>query len=321
MQKYRLRPLLLAMLASAMGATICASANAQTYSGTSGRQTFEIIGDPQYKQLDRYSSYPYDPNLDPKRLPPATYPSADQPAKNLATTSGIDLGAQISGYQYEEPSLGVKISGPKLGFNASATGTFSHNWFATGNFRGAFGYSDYSGSGTINNVFETLWDIRGLLGRDFIFHSFSLSPFLGFGYRDFSSDDRGTSSTGAHGYRRENQLWYIPVGIEPRFSVDDDSRVAVNFEYDYVASGQQTSKLSDVGTGVPDLTNSQKSGYGLRGNVMWEFKHLALGPFVDYWSIQQSDTACASGSAVGLCGYEPTNHTIEGGFEVLYHIY
>ena len=292
------------------------------YTGYNGHQIFIETPQAQPSQFDQMPSYTYDPQLDPAHLPVPPKPDdAYYQEKSLATASGVDLGLQISDYQYEEPSLNVKLTGPKFGADVLLTASLGHDSFVTADIRGAFGYSDYSGSGTKTNNFEDLWDIRGLIGHDFIFQSFSLTPVVGVGYRDFYSDDRGTSSIGDQGYRRQNQLIYIPIGIEPRFRVLADARIATNFEYDYVVTGRQTSTLSDANVGFPDISNTQKSGYGLRGSIMWEQQQWAAGPFFDYWSIQQSDTVCADGTLYGLCGYEPTNHTIEGGFQVRYHFY
>jgi len=124
-----------------------------------------------------------------------------------------------------------------------------------------------------------------------------------------------------HSGRRENSLIYVPFGIEPRFRVMSDARIATNFEYDYVVHGTQTSTLSDVDPGNPDLTNQQSRGYGLRGDIMWETPRWSAGPFFNYWSINQSDTICAAGSVFVICGDEPANHTFEGGLQFRYHFF
>jgi len=285
----------------------------------------QIALDPaQQGQLATYPNYPYDPDMDPNRSHAAAsvnYDNSEQRAKDLATASGLDLGLQISDYQYEEPSLNVKLTGPKFGINALLTGKFSQNWFVTADLRGAFGYSDYSGSGTQNDNFEDLWDIRGLIGHDFFLSTFSLSPYLGIGFRDLYSDDRGVTSTGAHGYRRENQLFYVPIGIEPRFRVMQGARIATDIEFDPVIEGTQSSTLSDANVGFPNISNTQKFGYGIRGDIMWEANRWSAGPFFNYWSIQQSNTTCATGPTYGLCGYEPTNHTFEVGAQFRYHFF
>jgi hypothetical protein len=308
------------LIVLAAAALACTPATAQNYTG------HQIALSPaQQSQLSTYPNYPYDPDMDPNRshaaAPGSDTTSPEQRAKDLATQSGFDLGLQISDYNYEEPSLNVKLTGPKFGVNALLTGKFGEAWFVTGDVRGAFGTSDYTGTGTQNGNFEDLWDLRALAGRDFFASTFSLSPYLGIGYRNFYSDDRGTTSVGAQGYRRENELFYIPLGIEPRFRVMEDARIATDIEYDYVISGTQTSTLSDANVGFPDVTNHQKSGYGVRGSVMWETKRWAAGPFFNYWNIDQSNTTCATGPTFGLCGYEPTNHTFEAGAQVRYHFF
>ena len=251
----------------------------------------------------------------------AATPVIASTGQNLETTSGIDLAFQLSDYRYEEPSLNVKLGGQKFGFDTTAAYAFGNDWFVGGELRNAFGFSEYKGSGTLSGNFENLFDVRGVVGKDFRAEPFVIAPYLGLGYRDFYSDDRGTTSTGASGYRRENQLYYIPVGVEPRFHVSAETNITANLEYDYVVRGKQTSKLSDANAGFPDISNNQKSGYGFRGNLMWETNKWAAGPFFNYWNIQQSDTSCATSSTLGLCGYEPTNNTLEAGLQFRYHLF
>lgn len=243
----------------------------------------------------------------------------------LSTISGLDLGVGLSHYTYREPSLSVKLSGVKYGFNGAVTGTLPRDFFWAGDVRYATGDSDYSGSGKNPNRPEDLWDARVLAGRDFALtsygRSFDLSPYLGFGYRSFSSDDRGITSTGAHGYRRANDLYYLPLGVKPRFRATPNARISSTFEFDYMITGQQTTRLSDVNPGYPDIKNTQNSGRGFRGDVMWETKTWAAGPFLSYWNINQSDTKCATGTMFIVCGDEPHNHTLEYGVQFKYHLF
>lgn len=295
--------------------------------------------------LDQLPSYRYDPSYNPEAYRGLTPPSAQIPAQvpayqlgppapqppymGLETRSGIDLGAQASYYQYREPNQGnppsVTLSGAVFAFNPTATLTFGPGFFATGDFRYGFGPVDYRGSGSISNRWDELWELRGLIGKDLLFQNFALAPYLGFGYRDLYNDNRGITSTGAAGYRRENQLFYLPFGIKPRFHLDSVSRITSTLEYDAVLSGQQKSWLSDVGNGDPDITNQQHSGYGLRGDIMYETQRWAVGPFFNYWNIDQSSPtifASPSSSCGGpLCvGTEPFNHTYEAGVQFIYHL-
>jgi hypothetical protein len=311
-------------------ASMAGSACAQDYSDYEEHGV--VVPPTLHSPSPNYLSYPYDPATDAYHGH-ATAPAAPnaslvkQKANDLATRAGIDLGLQISDYDYKEPSLGVELKGPTFGVTALMTATFGSQWFVTGDFRFAAGSMDYSSAttGSINGEFQDLWDIRGLVGRDFFLSNFSLSPYLGVGFRDLYSDDRGTTSTGALGYRRENQLLYIPIGVEPRFRVLQDARIASHIEYDYVTNGRQTSHYGDVNNLFPDLVNTQKIGYGIRGDVMWEQNNWAVGPFVNYWHMHQSTSNCDSQQTGGIlatvCGFEPANHTFEGGIQFRYHVY
>ncbi|MGL1161882.1 hypothetical protein ACSTKX_24865, partial [Vibrio parahaemolyticus] len=55
-------------------------------------------------------------------------------------------------------------------------------------------------------------------------------------------------------------------------------------------------------------------GYGMRGNMMFEWSKWSMGPFFNYWNIDQSQLACNN----YLCGVEPHNQTIEYGFQGRY---
>jgi hypothetical protein len=279
--------------------------------------------------LSRLPTYTYDSKEDPAYVPYHVPEAHDVPPDNvpnantLGTVSGLDVGLQVSSYKYREDSLDVTLDGTKFGITAAAAGKLDHGYFLAADIRYALGESDYSGSGTSSDNFENLWDIRGMFGRDFIFSRFSLSPYLGFGFRYLSSDDRGTSSTGFNGYRRENDLYYLPLGVKPRFRVTQDARIAATMEYDLLINGTQKSRLSDANPGLPDVTNNQGfgNGYGLRGDVMWEQNRWALGPFFNYWNIDESNIVCANGTVYVFCGDEPHNHTLELGIQFHYHFF
>lgn len=271
-------------------------------------------------------SFAYDPNLDPKNVPyraPTAYdePPSKENAISLETKSGIDVGLQISDYEYQEPDYGVKLTGAKFGVTVDGYGNMGYDWFLGVDMRYAAGDSDYSGSGTQSGNFENIMDARLLVEKDFVYTHYSLAPFSGFGFRHFYSDERGTTSTGAEGYRRVNNLIYLPFGVKPRFRVTDDSRITTTLEYDLMLHGLQMSMLSDVDPGNPDLHNSQSGGYGLRADAMWEHASWGIGPYLIYWNISQSDTTCATGSLYTLCGYEPANNTVEGGIQFKYHFF
>ncbi len=236
----------------------------------------------------------------------------------LITRTGFDLGLQFSNYHYQEPSLAMKNDGLKYG--AAARGTLVLGWgfFLQADGRFAYGPVDYEGSGTAKDKDDYFWDGRVMGGKDFILdRSVSVTPFGGIGYRFLFDDLRGTTSTGRVGYRRESQYLYAPMGLNPRLRLDSESRLSLSAEYDYLIAGTQTSYLTDVNAGYGDIVNQQNGGYGARGSLMYETSSWGLGPFFNYWNINQSTTNCG----ITRCGFEPHNQTMEYGLQLRYRLF
>ena len=157
-------------------------------------------------------------------------------------------------------------------------------------------------------------EARGLVGKDWAINDAVFSPYIGLGYRYLANDARGFTDTGAVGYRRESRYLYLPIGVTHRIALNDLARLVTELEYDHFLSGTQISRLSDAGLGYGDVTNNQSSGYGLKLSVMYEKSNWAIGPYMHYWNIGQSDIAVLyqNGSPVGI-GWEPKNNTVEFG--------
>jgi hypothetical protein len=287
---------------------------------------------PSYQPPPAAPSYPYQSSSPYPAagayVPPAPSSVYGEPSSYntlLATRRGFDIGVQAFDYRYSEPSLGVTEDGGMAGFLGTYTYTFGPGYFASLDLRYALGDLDYTGSGTANDKFNDIFETRGLIGKDFIMPRFSVSPYTGLGFRYLYDDNRGLTTTDKFGYRRENELVYLPLGVSPRLPLSANSRLTSDLEYDAVLHGWQTSYLSDGGTGDPDITNQQHSGYGLRANVMYEMFNWSVGPFLNYWDIDTSSSkifhsptgdACGAFTCVGT---EPADHTIEVGVQFKYH--
>lgn len=264
----------------------------------------------------------------------------------LLTENSIWVGAQFSRYTYQEPKFDentdVRLRGLKYGISGDITWNFYEKWFTTLDARFAFGADDYeAGAAAKNGEKDNLAETRLIIGRDFtseLTPRVSLSPYIGVGYRYLANDARGTIETPdaiIKGYRRESQYVYLPVGITPRFLINPSSRVSLNFEYDQLIYGKQRSKMGDAGpvtldTGVtgtvPSMDNDQFHGFGLRGQLMYETKVWALGPYFNYWNINQSKTTYANvagsdGYTYIVSGNEPHNQTLEYGVQFKYRLY
>lgn len=245
--------------------------------------------------------------------------TAENEASNplLATPSGFTVGIQGSDYVYREPSLGVNLSGLKLGITASYTKNESREFpFIQFEVRYADGRMKYEGSGIKKDVPEKTVEGRMVFGKDFFPRvNSSLTPYVGLGFRYLHSDLRGTTSTGALGYRRTSHYTYLPFGLNMRFNLSSGWILAPTGEFDVFLGGRQESVLSDTGLGYSDASNGQEKGYGYRAALFFEKGRIAFGPWLHYWSIQKSDL---SDVGRGRVAYEPKNWTREIGTEFRY---
>lgn len=240
----------------------------------------------------------------------------------LNTRPGIELGLNASSFRYEEPSVSVTEKGYTAGADFALTATPRNDWFIRGDGRLAFGENDYSGSGSKGDNPYRYAELRGTFGKDFYRGSYGLSPYLGVGYRYAFDDLRGATSTGAVGYRRKSQYIYIPIGVTHRLRLESGARLSTTFEFDYLVHGRQRSQLSDATVLVPDQTNHQHSGYGIRASMYYEKTNWSFGPWIYYWRINQSETTSANVTVLGTTFtaffYEPRNRTVEVGLRLGY---
>jgi hypothetical protein len=287
------------------------------------------IAQPNVAQLN---SPPVAPQAAPQEINLALAPDGTEIPEgvNLGTRHGFEIGVQEGYYRYREPGVDVTELGYLTGFTGSATAVSSGGYSASAEMRYAFGDLNYRGSGSASDKFNDMWDVRGLVGKDFNFPDFTLEPYTGFGWRNLYDDNRGLTSTGAFGYRRENNLYYLPIGINPRFRGPGNSRFAGKVEYDAVLLGQQNSWLSDGHAGDPDIKNMQKSGgSGIRAEMMYETTYWSVGPYFNYWDIGASNVKFMQDSNPSTCfphgtpcspGFqEPRNHTTEIGLQFRMH--
>ncbi len=241
--------------------------------------------------------------------------SAFATEQTLGTQTGQELGVSLSSYKYEEPSLDVKNDGIKLGVDYTTTMAVQNDWFFKVNGRFAYGKVDYTGSGTSDNNPDYYYEIRPLFGKDHIIGNTVWAPYTGFGFRYLNNDSRRETSTGYWGYQRISHYYYLPIGVSNRFALDNGSVLDSAIEFDYLIRGQQTSKLSDVSSDYPDLKNRQDSGYGIKFSSMYRVNDFAIGPYIDYWNINKSDSVVFSAGGSTYTGYEPKNTTVEFGIK------
>lgn len=193
------------------------------------------------------------------------------------------------------------------------------NLIFRGDLRYAFGTVDYNsnGTGSASGEPDIYIEARALVGKDQVINDAVLSPYIGLGYRYLFNDGRGITNTGYGGYRRESNYIYLPLGIIHRRWLNDQASLESTLEYDQLLAGTQVSSLSDTGLGYSDATNSQSNGYGLKLSVKYQKANWAIGPYLYYWDIGQSDIVpeIQNGVPTGYGLVEPKNNTVEFGFQ------
>lgn len=276
---------------------------------------------------DEYKKIVEDNEEKTDTLPKVIHPFKKEPLVN----KGWEFGTEISHIAYKEPGV-MREEGAMFGLTGAYTyyGLLPSSYMSDNKYimlKGEARYSggrvDYKNSGTINDINDYMVEARGLAGHVFgSLTDFSVTPYLGFGYRYLNDDTKGkVSSTGALGYERESNYYYSPLGIEVMANLDSNWLIGTTLEYDYFWGGKQISHISDAISGFNDLKNDQHSGYGLRGSlkVLKKFEYLDLyfEPFVRYWKIAQSKNTDVTyrGVIIGY-GYEPKNNSTEIGMKL-----
>jgi len=229
-----------------------------------------------------------------------------------------EIGPEISHIRYEEPSLNMEENGVMYGIGASYA--YHNGVMLKGEIGYSYGYVDYKGTGTVDNIEDYLLEIRGLAGYDFfITESSMITPYIGFGYRQLYDNFGGTiSSTGTWGYDRESKYCYIPIGIETFSDISNGWFFGITAEFDYFLEGKQTSYLSGHDPGYNDPENKQKDGYGFRGSLKFQKKGERIGyiiePFIRYWKIDKSEIENITYNGTYLTyGWEPENKSTQIG--------
>lgn len=251
---------------------------------------------------------------------------------DLATQSGVEVGAQISSYRYQEHDLPdqlfMKTHATRFGATLTATKAWQNSGYISADSRFSYGTENYfspASGDRQKNIPNYLGELRFLAGKDFHINQlfaantpFVLSPYIGVGYRNLFNDSRGTTMVGDHefrGFRRDIQYLYLPVGMTQRFAITQNVRLSTNVEYDQLIEGWVTNYEKDIDPSLPNSSQNQFAGYGLRGSVMLEKGSWSLGPFANYWNVPQS---AFTTNRFPESYVEPHNQTIEYGLQLRY---
>jgi hypothetical protein len=247
-------------------------------------------------------------------LPCASALSAESAPKHV-----WKMGVETYYFVYEEPGVMLEegfLAGLSFDYRfASGAGPV-----AGGSFRFCLGAVDYQNSGTLEDIPDLTFEIRGIAGRaNPVSDAVTITPYAGFAYRYLNDDSGGMiTSIGAAGYERESNYYYAPLGLEISRELSSGKVLAATIEFDLFFGGRQISHLSDADPGYNDPENEQNGGFGLRAAVESRYaaaEHkYAAAFFVRYWNIDRSDPEVVYyyGTPVGY-GVEPENRSVEIG--------
>jgi hypothetical protein len=232
----------------------------------------------------------------------------------LDTRGGWEVGVQAAGYEYDEPFFAT-LEGERVGFSAAYTFLDGNSVHSRIEARYSYARLDYTGSGTLENVPDHLFEVRGLAGCDYRWGRYVWAPYAGVGFRYLYNDLRGVTSTGALGYRRRSRYFYLPIGLTLRIPLGANWVMAPQVEYDAFANGRQRTYLSDVDPTIGNATNTQGRGRGARAQLAFEGPRWGFSIWTHYWKIKNSDVQPVTPS-LGIL--EPANTTYETGVELRY---
>jgi hypothetical protein len=257
------------------------------------------------------------------------------PNKLIPRRHSFELGQELFYYRYVEPSLNVYITGAMSGYQAKyayrplEADPLNNSFVNVYGFEAQYasGSLDYKGSGKISGESNKTFDLRGILGKDFIYEdSMRITPYVGIAYRYLMDHANGRLSSDNHiGYDRESNYYYVPIGFNVYIPNTKSLDVSFNFEYDYFLQGAQKSHLGNADQFISpnqysDIRNHQSKGYGIRTSVKL-LKHfssidLYVEPFIRVWNIKDSKVQTVPALGSTLTGIEPKNTTTEIGSKV-----
>ncbi|MBF0522633.1 MAG: hypothetical protein HQL24_06215 [Candidatus Omnitrophica bacterium] len=254
-----------------------------------------------------------------------------------------DLGWETSLYKYEEPGV-MKQKGVMKGISTAYTyrpnqGNFLYN-SEINTYRLE---AEYMGGKKLHYEAETddsvglidkgkrdrIWDLRGLIGREFVSDPNQVFLYGGFGYRYLNDSSRNPytilGNVAYLSYERQSRYYYVPLGVEASRKLANKWTIGCRGEYDWFIAGKQISRFSDFNTYVADassdLNNRQRHGFGLRGSLKFMrsfgFMDLNLEPYFRYWHMEDSDVEEALEFGEVSDGWvEPENKTTEYGLKI-----
>jgi len=246
---------------------------------------------------------------------------------SVRTKDSQAIGYSLSSYANNDSQSSTKAF--NVGLAYQGVKTFGGEKFVLFDVDYATGPDSYSGSMGDLVIPKYFYNLKLSIGKDFVYDTYILSPYIGLGYRFLSQSGGGLfTSTGSYFYDRQSTYNYIPLGLKRRIALADGATLETTVEYDYLISGNQYSGLSaanNVSTysDATNVNNKQNSGYGLNASLMYRRPDgWSFGPYWKYWNIDGSESALRSyklsGALTSVPVTEPANTTEEFGIRAMY---
>jgi hypothetical protein len=244
------------------------------------------------------------------------------PAENLnliQKNSGWSLGLLYGSVAYSEPSL-MTETGSMSGASLSYSHAFRNNPLLV-RLEGEYLYgqliyngSTWAGAPMIAPAADNLLNGRALLGFQIQpTERLNITPFLGIAARYLNDQIQDS-------YDREITSFYLPIGLNFTLGVTDRWAFTFAGEYDYFIDGNAVSHLNQSNSAYPIVDNTQNSGFGYRltTGVQRAFAgwNLKISPYIDYWSVQKSNTQTFVANNQTLSVWEPSNTSMMYGVSV-----
>lgn len=240
------------------------------------------------------------------------------------TIRGVSLSVEAFRFNYEEENnFELTSEDPFLRLGIDYTLGLGSGWFMRigGSYAEGEAELAVAGFGTASDVDQRFWEARVELGRDMALEgTLSIAPYFGLRYRHWEDDSTGViTSGGAFGFDRRVDHLILPLGVTAFWALGDAWTVSARGEVSVLLYGHEKGKLSSLPGISFDLSNEFVSGRGLAGELLLRKRltgwlSLALGPYVRYWDIDDSDPDPVVPLIV------PANETVEAGvvFKIIF---
>ena len=247
------------------------------------------------------------------------------PSKNILNAAEFTI--DLKSYSYEELDsnnqffMSDKSSDPFVGFGVREwdLGVFEDSqsrslWKLLYTIEYSQGRVNYTSNGTgtmVKNYYRGR--LEAYLSTEIYVNRKRARPYIGVGYRElFDNSANQVTSTGAIGYNRISQYYFLPVGMIWYIN----EFWSLKSQYNYLLQGKQTSYLKDALPANYNVNpvNTQTIGGGLDFTLNKKLtSNWNYYGFIRHWDLGASDAVSCSESANCI---EPKNSTNEIGIGI-----